>query len=132
MSTLSEALSDPQTMQQVNSLLSSLSGDSGKTSDAGALPLNDTQDTVLPQSAVSPPSVQPERETGGVGMDKLVKLFGIMQQGGSDDGSVGLILALKPLLKPETRPKADRVIKLMRLMSAYPLIKDSGVLDDLF
>lgn len=132
MSTLSEALSDPQTMQQVNSLLSSLSGDSGNSAGAGALPLNNSPKEIAAQAPAALSSGQPERQQSGAGMDKLVKLFGIMQQSGSDDGSVGLIMALKPLLKPETRPKADRVIKLMRLMSAYPLIKDSGVLDDLF
>ncbi len=119
MNTLNEALSDPQTMQQVNSLLASLSAGGGdKGSDTG---------DIFPGggAAAAPPAVPKD-------MDKIVKLMGILNQNGQDDGSIGLILALKPLLKPETRPKADRVIKLMRLMNAYPLLRDSGMLDDLF
>ena len=129
MSALNEALSDPQTMQQVNSLLASLSAENGgsgggQTPAPGALAglLGTQQDK--PQPA-APPAIPGD-------MDKIVKLMGILQQNSSDDGSVGLILALKPLLKPESRPKADRVIKLMRLMNAYPLIRDSGLLDDIF
>ncbi len=117
MNTLNDALSDPATMQQVNSLLASLSAGSGNgDSMAGKLP-GSTQGSVP-----APPG----------DMDKIVKLMSILDRNDPDDGSIGLITALKPLLKPETRPKADRVIKLMRLMNAYPLLRDSGILDDLF
>ncbi len=121
MNALNEALSDPQTMQQVNSLLTQLSagGDSQPASEPLKGLLNGGAGTP------APPALPGD-------MDKIVKLMGILQQNGSDDGSIGLIMALKPLLKPETRPKADRVIKLMRLMNAYPLLRDSGMLDDLF
>ncbi len=117
MNTLNEALSDPQTMQQVNSLLASLSaGGNDKPPNAADM---------ISDGGSTPPAVSGD-------MDRIVKLMGILQQNGRDDGSIGLIMALKPLLKPETRPKADRVIKLMRLMNAYPLLRDSGMLDDLF
>lgn len=143
MSALNQALSDPATMQQVNSLISSLSQPDGNEQPVTGTPvqasaadsLNGIQALLGGQNSTDPhsddrilsaaPAMPPE-------MDKIVKLMGILQQNNSDNGSIGLILALKPLLKPETQPKADRVIKLLRLMNAYPLIRDSGLLSDIF
>ena len=112
MGALNNALSDPKTMAQVNSLLSSLSEGEGQSGKASA------------GSGSAPAAVTPD-------MVKVTQLMSLLGQS-SDDEGIALITALRPLLKPETRPKADRVIKLMRVMNAYPLLRESGILDEIF
>ena len=62
-----------------------------------------------------------QNEAGGFGIDPdmLFKIMGIMQklQGRQNDPRCNLIAALKPLLSPERRQKADMAIDLLRLMS---------------
>ena len=105
MSALSQAMNDPATAAQVNGLLSALSG-GGQTSE---------------QSPSTPPS--PDAD-----MAKLMQIGTAMMQSGQNDPNIALILALKPLLKEETRMKADRIVKIFRLLSAYPMLKDSGII----
>jgi hypothetical protein len=105
MNALSQAMSDPATAAQVNGLISALSGGGQATEQS-------------PQTA-------PPADTD---MAKLMKIGTAMMQGGQNDPNIALILALKPLLKEETRMKADRIVKIFRLLSAYPLLKESGLI----
>lgn len=105
MNALSQAMSDPATAAQVNGLISALSGGGQATEQS-------------PQTA----------PTADADMAKLMKIGTAMMQGGQNDPNIALILALKPLLKEETRMKADRIVKIFRLLSAYPLLKDSGLI----
>jgi hypothetical protein len=102
MNALSQAMSDPATAAQVNGLISALSG--GEQA-----------------AEKSPP-------TADADMAKLMKIGTAMMQGGQNDPNIALILALKPLLKEETRMKADRIVKIYRLLSAYPMLKESGLI----
>ena len=38
------------------------------------------------------------------------------------------IAALKPLLSPERRHKADEALRMMRLLEMLPILRDQGVL----
>ena len=105
MNALSQAMSDPATAAQVNGLISALSGGGQATEQ-------------------SPPPAP----TADADMAKLMKIGTAMMQGGQNDPNIALILALKPLLKEETRMKADRIVKIFRLLSAYPLLKESGLI----
>ena len=72
--------------------------------------------------AETPPQEEPcQNETGGFGIDPdmLFKIMSIMQklQSRQNDPRCNLIIALKPLLSPERRQKADMAIELLRLMS---------------
>lgn len=78
-------------------------------------------------------NTEPERQQGGGlfdGIDadtllKLMELFESMNKQGDDER---LLLALKPLLREENRDKVDTALKLLKIMSLLPLIKDSGML----
>lgn len=107
MNALSQAMSDPATAAQVNGLISALSG----TGQAGSPPPPDQP----------PPAPDPD-------MAKLMQIGTAVMQSGQNDPNIALITALRPLLKEETRLKADRLVKIFRLLSAYPLLKDSGLL----
>ena len=111
MSKLQSVLSDEESMKQVRELADMLSGASteqkaGNTSDAP------------PQSAQAP-AIDPMM---------LMKIQSIMAQASKPDKNIDLLLALRPLLKDENTQKLDRIVKLFRLVSLYPAIKESGIL----
>lgn len=50
----------------------------------------------------------------------------------TNDKSVDLLLALKPHLSHEKQAKLDTAIKLLKIYSILPLLKDTNILGDLF
>lgn len=64
----------------------------------------------------------------GVNLPALSALGKLMN---SDDDRIRLIEALKPLLSEGRQKKADEAEKMLRLMSALPALKDSGLLNGL-
>ena len=71
---------------------------------------------------------KPENEPdlfGGIDpqlISKLMQLLPLLQSRG-DDERTRLIAALKPLLSPHRRKKADEAMQLMRLMDMLPIIE---------
>lgn len=68
-----------------------------------------------------------EQSTGGFNIDPdmLFKIMNIMQKLNSrqNDPRCNLIAALKPLLSPQKRPKADAAIEMLRLMNIFSLLE---------
>ena len=60
---------------------------------------------------------------GGINIDMFMK--------SEQDRNTGLLLALKPHLREENRAKIDTAVKLFRLISLLPYLKDSGLFDNL-
>ena len=62
---------------------------------------------------------------GGIDPQMIAKLMQLMPllQSKGDDERTRLIAALKPLLSPHRRKKADEAIQLMRLMDMLPMIE---------
>ncbi len=62
---------------------------------------------------------------GGIDPQMIAKLIQFMPllQSKGDDERTRLIAALKPLLSPQRRRKADEAIQLMRLMDILPMIE---------
>ena len=64
---------------------------------------------------------------------KIMTLGSIISNASKADKNTELLLALKPHLKEEKQNKVDKVIKIFKLISIWPAIKDSGLLGgDLF
>ena len=42
------------------------------------------------------------------------------------------LLALKPLLREERQSKVDKAVKMLKLFTVWTVLKDSGLLNDLF
>ena len=109
---IQEILNDEESMRQINELAQMFSsGDEGEES---------TEST-------------DSTSEGGMNIDpsKLLMLQSIMSgaNGGKD---TELLLALKPLLKDERRARVDKAVKILKLISAVELLKDSGMLGDIF
>lgn len=67
----------------------------------------------------------------GLGMPDLSQLSAlapILQAFNSHDERLDFINALKPLLSQERRKKADEAMKMVRLLSVLPLLRDKGLM----
>lgn len=54
---------------------------------------------------------------------KIMQLMPLLQNGG-DNERTRLICALKPLLSPRRRKKADEAMQIMRLLDVLPMVKE--------
>ena len=104
MDKLQSVLNDEDSMNQIRQLADMLSG-SSEQSPAPQAPQNDTV-----------PAIDPV---------KLMQLGQLFQSAANDDDNIRLLIALRPLLREENKPKLDRVIKVYRLLNIYPALKDS-------
>ncbi|HIT52318.1 MAG TPA: hypothetical protein IAD07_00075 [Candidatus Fimivicinus intestinavium] len=94
-----------------------------------------------PGGQAEPPSAQQPQAGGGGGVDlpgmlsgldpgmmkKLSAVMGAMNGQGNDARSA-FIAALKPLLSPERRHKADEAMRMIRLLELLPALRDQEVL----
>lgn len=71
------------------------------------------------------PQELPVQQANGIDTAKLMQLGQILQTASREDNNLRLLNALRPLLKAETQPKLDRVVKIYKLMNLYPALKDS-------
>ena len=62
-------------------------------------------------------------------LEKMSELFALMNK---PDMNGELLFALKPHLRAQNRHKIDTSVKISKMISLFPFIKDSGILNDLF
>lgn len=107
-------LSDPESMEQLKEL-------------AGLLGNSDDNDS----SSQHPERSSESREENGGGFDigMLMQLSSLMSSSGQDEDTA-LLLALKPHLKEERQKKVDKALKLMKLLTVWKTLKDTGALKD--
>lgn len=63
----------------------------------------------------------------GFDLGSMMKLAGILGAAGGSSDDEKLLIALKPLLREENRGKVDTAVKLLKLISLLPLLKESGL-----
>ncbi len=68
----------------------------------------------------------------GLDAEMLIKLQKLLSSANSSDDNTRLLLALKPHFSDERKLKVDKAVKLLRLMSMLPILKESGLLGGLF
>lgn len=114
MSVIQSAMQNPETMAQLNAIAQSLFSGDNKTQ----------QNTALPDSIPSPQT----QNTGDIDIQKLMSVASAIKNTNQKDTTIDFLFALKPFLKSEKQLKADRVIKLLRLLAILPILKESGIL----
>ena len=62
----------------------------------------------------------------------LLTILEIISKLGTQDENTAFLMALKPLLRPENRAKADRAASFLKIMSVLSLLKESGLTDNFF
>ena len=120
MGLMQELLSDPESMKQIQELTQMLQSESGGSEDSAQSAQAETQ------------GEQAEGEGGGAGFDfgMLFKLQQLMQATAGEDKDAELLLALKPHLKEERQKKVDKAVKILKLLSIWSVLRDSGMLKD--
>ncbi len=135
MAKLQSVLNDEQSMKQLSQLAGALSGDSAPQAQPAAEQASANAFSQLLKSLDLNTQTQQPAPPAAPGIDvaKLMQLQAILQQANKHDKNVDLLLALRPLLKEENQVKIDRLIKIFKLFSVYPALKQSGLLGgDLF
>lgn len=65
-----------------------------------------------------------------LGFNKILSnLGGVMNK---PDVRCDFLLALKPLLREEHRERVDQSVKMLRLMNMLPMLRESGMLQNIF
>lgn len=110
---LAGILNDPASMEQFRKMAEGLLGSSAE-----------------PQSAAPPtPNITPPLpdigELGGI-----VQMLSMLKTP-AQDNRTALITALRPHLSAERQKRADRAIKILRILDILPLLKESGLLEKL-
>ena len=63
---------------------------------------------------------------------KIFQMAELFRSVSSEDQNTVFLRSLKPLLKPERQPKVDHAIRILQLMALLPVLKESGLLQELF
>lgn len=123
MNKINKILSDPESIKQISELAQmfmSETGNNNKSSNASdSNPDNSENSSDSDSGAFS-----------GLDFSKLIKIQEIIGAVSGKDKNAELLLALKPHLSPERQKKADKAIKLLKLLTVWNIIKDSGMLKD--
>ncbi len=64
----------------------------------------------------------------GLDPEMLLGLMSAFDALSKTDDNERFLMSLKPLLREENRAKVDTAVKLLKLLSLLPLLKDSGLL----
>lgn len=78
------------------------------------------------------PSTSSIPDLSGLDLNMIMKLQQIMSAFHNEDDNTRLLQALRPLMREDRRHKVDEVLRMMKLFSILPLLKESGVLEKLF
>lgn len=72
------------------------------------------------------PKPKQEEKNDGIDFETITKIASVLGRLSSQPKDPGceLLTALKPMLSPERRHKADEAIKMMQILSLLPLLKD--------
>ena len=150
---LNQILSDPQSMQQLQSMASAL-GLSGTQQEAPPPPAAGSAAPAgtaggLDPSALAgmlsalggggnpnqlPAQTSPQPALGGVTPELLQtvsRLAPLLSQINREDDSTRLLQALRPLLSDKRQKKLDEAVKILQMMRLMPLLKDSGLFSGL-
>ncbi len=118
--TLSGILNDPESMEKVRKMAEGLfSGSDASVSQANA--------SSNPLGALSNLS-NGQDSSGMPDVASLMKIMNMLKTKG-DDSRSGLLLALKPHLSYERQERVDKAVKILKLVSLMPILKDSGLLN---
>ena len=72
-------------------------------------------------------SEQSEGLFSGLDPEMLFRMLSLFEMLNQPDDNERFLLALKPLLREENRRKIDSAIRLLKLFTVLPVIKDSGI-----
>ncbi|MDO4156916.1 MAG: hypothetical protein Q4D37_09100 [Oscillospiraceae bacterium] len=116
MEKMQSLLSDPESMQQLQELAQMLQPDAEEQETGASSSSTDTAEST-------------EESGGGFDFGTLMKVSQLMGSA-EEDSDAALLLALKPHLRAERQKKVEKAVKMLKLLSVWTLLKESGMLKD--
>ena len=107
-------------MDNIEDILRALTEDSGE--DDGA-----QKDRRGTKQSDEQSEGQSEGLFSGLDPEMLVRMLSLFEVLNQPDDNERFLLALKPLLREENRAKIDSAIRLLKLFTVLPMIKDTGI-----
>lgn len=138
---LNQILSDPNSMKQIQSMMSSLGlgQQGGEVSQPAPPPPPPAPAPAAPDLSAlagmlgtlgggqaAAPASQAQGLAGPDTMAMVARLAPLLGQLNREDDSTRLLMALRPLLGEERRRKIDEAVKILQLMRLLPMLRDMG------
>lgn len=133
---ISQILSDPQSMKQIQDMAAALGlGAPGPQGPGAGSPAEPAPSPPPPAAAAQPvPAPPPTNPLGGLSPEMLQMashIAPLLSQVNREDDATRLLHALRPLLSPPRQKKLDEAIKILHMMRLLPLLKESGLFSGL-
>lgn len=117
---LKNILNSPEGQKQLQNIAQMIGGtDKGQ----GGIDLSS-----LMQNAA--PSDQSQNDAPAIDMNMIANIGQMMKNMNTNDKNTQLLLALKPHFGERRQARVDRAIKMIRLFSLLPLLRQSGILSE--
>lgn len=121
---INELLSDPASMERIKNLAGLLAGENSGEKSGGA--------DVPAKNAHKSSAISPSQSDLPIDPSTIIKLKNAFSAIKKDDPRIDLLLALKSNLSVKRQKKIDDAIRIMRLLSIMPVLKEQGIFNDLF
>ena len=129
-SAIRSVLNDPQSMAQIQSIMQSLGGDGAAQNPPPAAP------APAPAQGGAGNALQSLLPALGGGSDSpmmsmLLRAAPLIASANQEDDATRLLAARRPLLGEERRKKLDAASRILKLLHLLPLLRESGVLQNI-
>ncbi len=106
-SKITEMLQNPDSVEQIKAMADSLFNKSGEE---------------------TPPKQEAPSSFSDIDIGSMMKVASLLKNSACDNRS-NLLLALKPHLSDERKPRVDKAIKILKLVSLIPVFREQGILN---
>ena len=105
--TLNSILSDPEAMEQIKA-----------RGEAMGISVPEEKSQPVPQSVAAP---------SGEMLGMMMKIAPMLEAMNEENDSTRLLYALQPFLSEKRRGRVDKAVRLLSLMRAVPMLRESGI-----
>ncbi len=99
-------------------------------SEEGMKQLEDLSKMFGMDSKPNDENTKPKNEAT-ISPDDILKIQNLISDFNKENPNTTLLKSLKPLLKEERRHKVDEAVRIMKLISLLPTLRESGILNNL-
>ncbi len=119
-----------QDMENLQNIAKSLMSDNSVQANADTLKQPTASEKPIASYPLESTKTSAETEQNPIDFGALGNIAGLMSKLGNtgNDPRCQLISALKPMLSPEKRKRADEAVRIIKLIDILPVLKDSGLL----
>lgn len=126
--TIRSVLNDPQSMAQIQGIMQSLGLDETASPAPSSPPAQNTQN---PLQALLPAVNQAQSNLDNPMMTMLMRAAPLLTAANQEDDATRLLAALRPLLGSARQKKLDEASRILKLLRLLPLLRESGILQNI-